>query len=328
MSNELVTQETGVELTLDIIKKYICPLATEQEAYFFLQLCKAQRLNPFLREAYLIKYENSPATMVVGKETFTKRADKLPQYDGFKAGIIVSSGEKIQYREGSFYTSSEILLGGWAEVYRNDRKIPFRNEVKLEEYIGRKKDGTITKMWAEKTATMIRKVPLMQSLREAFPDYFGGFYSVEEINTIDSLPTYEMGKPPVVLLPAQVKTPQSKSVNAANPSAVQDNGIKIITGIEKITAAKGKNKTSGAEYTIYKVLGEGGIVYSTFDEKLATLAKSAKEAGLEIEISHKGDKYNTITAIDIVEPGPETEKETPTTDGINIEPLPWEGEQK
>ena len=55
MGNEMVNIETGeiaktTELTMDIIKQYICPLATEQECYMFLQLCKAQGLNPFLRE--------------------------------------------------------------------------------------------------------------------------------------------------------------------------------------------------------------------------------------------------------------------------------------
>ena len=306
MGNEIekIQESNKVELSVEIIKRYICPSATDQEAYMFLRLCKAQNLNPFLREAYLIKYGTSPATIVTGKETFTKRADKLPQYDGFKAGIIVLSGEKIHYREGSFYTSSETLLGGWAEVYRKDRTIPFRNEVKLEEYIGRKSDGTPNKMWAEKAATMIRKVPLMQSLREAFPDCFGGLYSPEEINTVDNLPTYEIGKAPIIQVPEKIKMPKSKSdINEEiNENNKETNlVVKTITGISNITQTKGTNKKTGQEYCLYKIIGNENIAYSTFDTKFATLAKSAKDAGLEIEIIHKNDTYKTIESINILD---------------------------
>ena len=85
-------QENETNQILEIVKKYICPLATDQEIYLFLQLCKFQQLNPFLREIYLIKYSSGqPASMVTGKETFTKRANRNPQYKGFKAGVVVSN---------------------------------------------------------------------------------------------------------------------------------------------------------------------------------------------------------------------------------------------
>lgn len=187
-----------VALTSDVVKKFICPTATEQEIYFFLQLCKAQQLNPFLREVYLIKYGNSPATIVTGKETFTKRASRIESYSGFKAGLIVlSEGAEPVYREGSFYIrGTEQLAGGWAEVYRAGLSVPVRAEVSFEEYVQRKTDGTPNRFWAEKPATMIRKVAIVQALREAFPDEFGGLYSPEEMAVhVDKLPEYDMSTP-------------------------------------------------------------------------------------------------------------------------------------
>lgn len=311
--NNLVV-ETGEiakpELTLEIIKKYICPLATDQECYMFLQLCRSQNLNPFLREAYLIKYGNSPATIVTGKETFTKRADRLPQYDGFKAGIIVLSSDKIVYREGGFYTSSETILGGWAEVYRKDRAIPFRNEIKIEEYEGKKSDGTPTKMWLEKRATMVRKVAIVQSLREAFPDAFGGLYSPEEINTIGELPSYEIGKPTIIEPPEKPKMPQSKSEQTPIGENVKTVTVdnEVITQIKKVTSSNGKNRTTGVEFTIYKVLGNDGIIYTTFDKAIADNVKAIKATEEEsgetflYKIKHEGGQYNRIKSIDIVEP--------------------------
>ena len=63
---------------------------TSQEIKTFMRLCQAQRLNPFTRDAYLVKYGTSPATVIAGKETFTKRAQRNPRYRGHEAGITVS----------------------------------------------------------------------------------------------------------------------------------------------------------------------------------------------------------------------------------------------
>ena len=225
-----VAVRTAPELNLDVIKKYVCPKATDQEAFTFLQLCKAQGLNPFLREAYLIKYGDEAATIVTGKDTFTKRADRISQYDGFKAGIIVLSNDKVLYREGSFLVTGETLLGGWAEVYRKDRSTPYRNEVTLTEYERRKKDGSLMSSWRTMPATMIRKVPLVQSLREAFPDEFGGMYSPEEM-PIDSaaLPEYKIGERPEIPVPQEDKKPPltqpGKKSDKQAPKTTDDNLI-------------------------------------------------------------------------------------------------------
>lgn len=211
-----------VELTPEIVKRYICPNATDQEVYFFLQLCKAQQLNPFLKEIYLIKYGNQPAAIVTGKETFTKRASRIESYAGFKAGIIVLTSKDVVYREGSFYLKDkEVLVGGWAEVYRVGLSTPIRAEVALEEYIQRKTDGQVNRFWAEKPATMIRKVAIVQALREAFPEEFGGLYSPEEMPVnVDKLPEYDMSKPALQRQPT--KEPQRASAQNSSTPAPDD----------------------------------------------------------------------------------------------------------
>lgn len=63
-----------VKLTPATVKNYLvsgnAERITDQEVVMFINLCKYNGLNPWLREAYCIKYGSSPATMVVGKETF------------------------------------------------------------------------------------------------------------------------------------------------------------------------------------------------------------------------------------------------------------------
>ena len=177
-----------VELSPNIIKRYLVSggQISDQEAVAFLNLCKFAGLNPWLREAYCIKYGNEPATMVTGKEAFLKRAEAHPAYDGAKAGVIVESEEgELIYREGAFVRKEEALVGGWAEVYRKDKAHSMREEVSFDEYAVRKKDGQLNQQWSKKPATMIRKVALVQALRESFPAYFGGMYTSEEVGVAE-----------------------------------------------------------------------------------------------------------------------------------------------
>ena len=66
-------------------------------------------------------------------------------------------------------------------------------------------------MWSSKPATMIRKVALVQALREALPEHFNGTYSPEEINTIqEELPT------------APVEVPAEEEIQEAEYEVVEN----------------------------------------------------------------------------------------------------------
>lgn len=178
--------EELVRLTPIMVKNYLVNgngNVTDQEVAMFINLCKYQHLNPFLREAYLIKFGNQPATIVTGKEAITKRAMRNPKYAGQQAGIVIfhdESGE-LEYRPGSLLMDGEKMVGGWAKVFVKDYQVPIEAVVSYSEYVGTTKDGTVNSQWAKKPATMIRKVALVQALREAFPEDLGGLYASEEM---------------------------------------------------------------------------------------------------------------------------------------------------
>ena len=192
--NEFTYLANGEEVKLSpgMVRKYLvsgdAANVTDQEVMMFLTLCKYQHLNPFLREAYLVKYGTSPATIVTGKDTFTKRAEKNPAYKGKQAGVIVQNPNTgdIEYREGTFVVPGEIILGGWAKIYIEGKE-PEYNTVTFDEYAGRKRDGSLNSQWASKPATMIRKVAVVQALREAFPNDFGAMYSPEEMGDVNEV---------------------------------------------------------------------------------------------------------------------------------------------
>lgn len=168
-------------VTFDDVRNFICKEATIAECRIFLETCKQYHLNPFTKEACLIHYDNkngdTASTIVLGKTCYMKMAEAHPQYDGFEAGVIVmdeAAGELI-HREGSIVYQGETLVGGWAKTYRKDRSRPFYEEVNFSEY------DTKKSLWVTKPATMIRKVALVHTLREAFPATFGGLIDESEV---------------------------------------------------------------------------------------------------------------------------------------------------
>lgn len=176
-----------ITLTPSIVQNYIVGTdakITLSEFKFFTSLCKARGLNPFLKEAYCIKYGKNPAQIVVGKDAVLKRAIKNPNYDGMESGVIVQVKEtgEITERKGTFYLRDiENLVGGWAKVFRKDWQHPTYCSVAFDEVAQKKSDGSLNANWSDKGATMVEKVAKVRALRETFVEELGGMYEAEEM---------------------------------------------------------------------------------------------------------------------------------------------------
>lgn len=198
-----------VNLSYTIVRNYLTKgnsAVSDVDLTQFISICKYQQLNPFLGEAYLVKYGTQPAQMITSKEALMKRAEANEHYQGFEAGVIVIREGKCVDLEGSFYLDTDTLVGGWAKVFRDDRK-PVISRVRLSEYD--KKQST----WNEKKSTMIKKVALVQALREAFPAQLGALYSVEERQEPDDLPQSEI----VDAVAQEVRSEVEQQANAGDP---------------------------------------------------------------------------------------------------------------
>lgn len=180
-----------VKISPNLVRSYLVSgngQVTDQEVMMFISLCKFQRLNPFLREAYLIKFRDNPATIVTGKEAFMKRAMRNPAYAGIEAGVVVMLPDGLMdNRVGSIVLKGETLVGGWAKVHVKGWAVPMMVTVSFDEYVGRKSNGEVNQQWSTKPASMIRKVAVVQALREAFPEDLGGMYTAEE-RAVEDLP--------------------------------------------------------------------------------------------------------------------------------------------
>ena len=132
---------------------------TENEKNTFLQISQAFGLNPFKREIYCMKY-GEQSTIIVGYETYIKRAERSGHLDGWN---VVTEG-----------TGNE--LKAIITIHRKDRKVEFKHEVYFSEYAQQ------NKIWKEKPITMIKKVAMAQGFRLCFSDELGGMpYTSEEM---------------------------------------------------------------------------------------------------------------------------------------------------
>jgi len=261
-----------VELDAQTVRNYLVNgngKVTDQEVAMFINLCKYQGLNPFLREAYLIKYSDSqPATTVVGKDAFTRRAAQIQECKGWGAGVAVVT-KKNEYieREGTIVLPEERLVGGWCEVLRDGWQKPFKASVNLNEY------NTGKSMWAKMPATMIRKVAIVQGLRDAFLDKFQGMYDQSEMGTDGNLPETEIPQ-----------NPEEQPIDKAKKKAI---GELIGKDKEHIDLARKVIESYGYSSIVDITNGDYNDIMtdlqSRFDEMEAAEAEEVIDIGEEIE---------------------------------------------
>ncbi len=188
-----------VQITPQDVRQTFCHNATDQEVQLFLALCATQRLNPFTKEAYLVKYGNGPASIITSRAAIQKRADANPDYEGVELGVVILRPDgTIEHRPGEacYKQLGEQLVGGWARAYRRGRK-PYYSEVPMAEY------STGKSNWAKMPGTMITKVAEMHALRGAFPQDFQGMYGAEEMDQAQERPAQQVSVAPAPAAPAQ-----------------------------------------------------------------------------------------------------------------------------
>jgi len=176
-----ITYQSGnetIKLSPSIVQQFVTKgnaQITAEESVNFMQLAKYQHLNPFLNEIYLVKFGSNPAQMIVSKEAFMKRAEANEHFRGFQAGIMVERKGELVKLDGAVKLPQDKLIGGWAQVIRDDRDVPTAVEISLSEF------GKGQSTWKSMPNNMIRKTAIVNALREAFPNSLGALYTDEEV---------------------------------------------------------------------------------------------------------------------------------------------------
>jgi phage recombination protein Bet len=148
---------------------------TEAEKTQFVSVCQAFGLNPFKREVYATVYGEGSFrrfSVIVGYETYLKRADRSGKLDGWSSRI-----------EGSGDDMKAIV-----EIHRRDWSEPLVHEVYFVEAVQKKKDGMPTSFWSKMPRFQLKKVCISQAFRLCFPDELGGLpYDASELPDAEAL---------------------------------------------------------------------------------------------------------------------------------------------
>jgi hypothetical protein len=174
------------EITVGMVANLVgCPEATSDDLIVLAVRAKAIGANPFLPgEIFLIKPKmrddgsRPPAYTVIGQTLVAKKLANAPGFSRSTRGIIVESKEgAISYREGKYYNPKrEELVGGWADIYYDNRPEKVRSEIALSEVIGNSPN------WKKSPATMVAKCAFMDCARTAEPNLMGGCYDADEMS--------------------------------------------------------------------------------------------------------------------------------------------------
>lgn len=172
---------------LEEIRKLFAPKLSDMEFKFFVGLGKASRLNPFTREIWAVKYQDSaPAQVFIGRDGYRKAAQAHSDYD-FHQCDAVYENDDFDVTNGEVHhkyklTNRGALVGAYCIAKRHKSSRPMYVFADLKEY------STGKSLWNPQTgkpATMIKKVAESQCLRACFQDLLGGTYGEEEFHQQD-----------------------------------------------------------------------------------------------------------------------------------------------
>lgn len=173
-----------INLTLSRVKKFLCvptksgKMPTDEQVIKYMMLCKAQSLNPWVNDAYLVGYDGKDGpqfSLITAHQAFLKRAEASHEFDGIESGVVVVRDGVVTERQGDMVLPGETLVGGWARVHRRDRSVPAYDSLALETF------DTGRSRWAADPAGMIVKCSEASALRKAFPSTLAAMYCKEEM---------------------------------------------------------------------------------------------------------------------------------------------------
>ena len=128
---QTISGET-ITLSLETVRNFLVTgkkeLVTEQEMVFFMGVARAKGMNPFARDCYLVKFDQSPAAIIVAIDFCRARARAQADCRGWQKGVIcLQKDGSLRYSNG-LVLADETLVGGWFEAQPHGWDVPFKLE--------------------------------------------------------------------------------------------------------------------------------------------------------------------------------------------------------
>jgi phage recombination protein Bet len=175
VSNELAARNGGEVQAfdgdkVDLLKRVICPGATNDELELFIHACKRTGLDPFMRQIHAIKRKGKLAIQT-GIDGYRLIADRTGRYAG---------NDDPAFAEGERFPVKATVT-----VYKivGNLRCPFTATARWDEYYPG--DGEPGFMWRRMPHVMLGKVAEALALRKAFPAELSGVYTADEMAQAD-----------------------------------------------------------------------------------------------------------------------------------------------
>lgn len=152
--------------------------ANRADLAVFFHTCKRTGLDPFARQIYMIKRDGKQ-TMQTGIDGLRLVAQRTAERTGETFGYEDTQwcGEDGVWRD--VWLANEPPAAARVAILRNGQRFPA--VALFSEYVQRKRDGDVTKMWTEKAALMLGKCAEASALRKAFPQDLSNIYAADEM---------------------------------------------------------------------------------------------------------------------------------------------------
>lgn len=156
------------KVKLEEIRKIFAPKLSDGEFKAFVEMGISTGLNPFLKEIWAVKYDQSaPAQIFIGRDGYRKIISRNECFEGLITESVCANDEfNVDIINGEVKHIPNIkdrgkLIGAYCIIYMRGVKIPYYVFVPVEEY------NTNRSVWKDKPHTMIKKVAECQCIRMA-----------------------------------------------------------------------------------------------------------------------------------------------------------------
>lgn len=204
--NNFVDKVTDIWNDRDQIRKIFAPDLTPHEFDYFISMGLSLQANPYTREIFAVKYGTQPATIIVARDLYRRKAEEQELYNGhFQEAVYPGEPFSLihdeQHRvigvnhqldmEKRYADPNALPYGAYCIVYKKGM-VPFYVFVAFREYElsgarneydkNKQKTGNKIKneFWSTRPETQIKKVAESQGLRGAFQGVFRGTYTTDE----------------------------------------------------------------------------------------------------------------------------------------------------